>query len=372
MRSLISVFCLIISALTINMVSAQDIIKFRDGKEVEAKIMEVTQTEIKYKKYHNIDGPLYTVGQHEVETITYAYGEVEEYGDVVAVSGNTNTMVASQIFEPQFIEPIPDENNTKMISRINRKTSQLKKKPIRQVMADVVTVKYNLTDNSIISSGDAEIVAQRNNAYVYNFSIKNKASSLLYVDLASSFRVDSNGNSMCLYDNTSTTVSTTSSSGGSLGLGAITNALGIGGIVGALANGVSLGGGSSNNLTRVHQAQRVVTIPAHGTEYIVKYTTDRGHKVSSGIGFNPGNLTTIIREDENGNRYVISNRLHRNEAKEYDEESTPYYVDFVITYSLDPEFKTYSMLKFRFYISQAFGNYIGDVGNAAFMSAYSQ
>ena len=117
MRLLIVCFYLLTA---VGVATAQDIITFRDGKQVEAKVIEVTQTEIKYKKFRNPNGPLYTISQHQVETITYAYGEVEEYGDVVAATNNVTTNNTTQHMEPQFIEPVASKNNAKIIADINR------------------------------------------------------------------------------------------------------------------------------------------------------------------------------------------------------------------------------------------------------------
>lgn len=58
---------------------AQDILSRRDGIVVEAKVLEVTATEIKYKNYANPDGPTYTVPVAEVASIVYSNGERESF-----------------------------------------------------------------------------------------------------------------------------------------------------------------------------------------------------------------------------------------------------------------------------------------------------
>lgn len=353
----------------VGVATAQDIITFRDGKQVEAKVIEVTQTEIKYKKFRNPDGPLYTISQHQVETITYAYGEVEEYGDVVATTNNT-----TQHMEPQFNEPVASKNNAKIIADINRPAVFNKTKKVRDRLFGGATVKYSLTSESIISSTEAEAQFKvTKDDYLrlhYNLTIKNNGTQPIYVDLASSFVVNSKGESKSFFSNETTTVSTSKSRGGSFGLGALTNALGIGGIVGTLANGVSLGGGSSNDMTKTYQQQRTIIVPPNGSEYVSQYKTDRGHIISSGESFDPGDISTITREDDDGKTIFITTRPHVNEVLEYDASSTPFYVDYIITYSTDHEFKTYSVLKFRFYISQAFGGYRGDISNGKFMGSF--
>lgn len=58
--------------------SAQDVIKMKDGKEIQAKISEITQDEIKYKNFDYQDGPTFTINKSDVSTITYSNGMTEE------------------------------------------------------------------------------------------------------------------------------------------------------------------------------------------------------------------------------------------------------------------------------------------------------
>ena len=52
-----------------------DVIYFRDGSEIEVKVTEVSDYEIKYKWCNNLDGPTYTKRTHDVFKIKYANGE---------------------------------------------------------------------------------------------------------------------------------------------------------------------------------------------------------------------------------------------------------------------------------------------------------
>ena len=370
MKNLVKILYFIPAILTVKTSLAQDVLTFRNGKQVEAKIIEVTQTEIKYKKFHNPDGPLYTISQQQVQTIKYACGEVENYGDITVCTNATSTTIEPQQSKPQFIEPIPDATNGKIISEVNRPALQYRMKKIGNRASSPITVKYNITNDSVVSTADAEVEFQSVESVTntYNMLIKNKSQSVLYVDLANSFRVDSNGKSKSLYNGEVTTVSTSSSQGASLGLGAITNALGIGGLVGTLANGLTVGGGNSDNMTRTYQMQQILVIPSKGSEYVSKYVSDRGYAVSKGESIAPGNLSTITRVGDDGKMKVICVRLLRNEEKVFSSEESPYYIDYLITYSSDSEFKTYSTLKFRLYISQAFGNHNYEIIGGKLMS----
>jgi hypothetical protein len=60
-----------------------DVITFRKGSEVKAKVLEINETQIKYKKCDNIDGPLITVNKNDVYSIKYVNGLIEHFDKIV-------------------------------------------------------------------------------------------------------------------------------------------------------------------------------------------------------------------------------------------------------------------------------------------------
>ncbi len=54
-----------------------DVIYFKNGTTQNAKIIEITETEIKYKYCNNPNGPLITIFKHKVYKISYKNGESE-------------------------------------------------------------------------------------------------------------------------------------------------------------------------------------------------------------------------------------------------------------------------------------------------------
>jgi hypothetical protein len=61
--------------------SAQDIIIKKDGTEIQAKVTEVNELDIKYKKFDNQDGPVYTLLKAEVFMVKYQNGDKEVYNE---------------------------------------------------------------------------------------------------------------------------------------------------------------------------------------------------------------------------------------------------------------------------------------------------
>jgi hypothetical protein len=63
---------------------SQDRIIKKDKSEIKAKVLEVGDIEIKYKKEDNPDGPTYAIKKADVNVIIYKNGQVESFNDIVA------------------------------------------------------------------------------------------------------------------------------------------------------------------------------------------------------------------------------------------------------------------------------------------------
>lgn len=68
-----------VCALCALVTMAQDIIVTKDAKRIEAKIQEISSTEIKYKKFTYQDGPLFVLSVAEVNTILFENGDVQVF-----------------------------------------------------------------------------------------------------------------------------------------------------------------------------------------------------------------------------------------------------------------------------------------------------
>jgi hypothetical protein len=70
---------------------AQDVIVKTDGSAVVCKVLTIDNSYVKYKKYSNLNGPIYAVSVADVSAITYENGERETFGkkSTSPVSNNT-------------------------------------------------------------------------------------------------------------------------------------------------------------------------------------------------------------------------------------------------------------------------------------------
>ncbi|OIN56641.1 hypothetical protein [Arsenicibacter rosenii] len=74
------VFIFLAALLSASAAYAQDNIILRNGDEIPAKVLEVGQQELKYKKSSNPDGPVYTAPLSDVFLIKYANGTKDVFG----------------------------------------------------------------------------------------------------------------------------------------------------------------------------------------------------------------------------------------------------------------------------------------------------
>lgn len=69
----------------------KDIIVLNSRDTVKAKILEVTPTEVKYKKQNYLDGPTFVIYKSDISTITYGNGDVESFVKVEEKSAVTES-----------------------------------------------------------------------------------------------------------------------------------------------------------------------------------------------------------------------------------------------------------------------------------------
>ena len=77
MKKLILLFALFFT--TGFYMSGQDIIKKKDGSEIKAKVIEITDETVRYKDFDNINGPIYNIHCYSISSITYENGKTDDF-----------------------------------------------------------------------------------------------------------------------------------------------------------------------------------------------------------------------------------------------------------------------------------------------------
>ena len=90
----------IIFLLGIITTHAQDKLYKLDNSKLEVKVLEIGPKEIKYKKWNNLEGPIYTVSKNDIIMILYQNGESE-----IINSPPTKESVAKETISPETKTP---------------------------------------------------------------------------------------------------------------------------------------------------------------------------------------------------------------------------------------------------------------------------
>ncbi len=67
---------------------AQDNIVLKNGEDINAKILEIDESVIKYKKYDNQEGPIYTILKNEIFFIKYPNGDKDIFSNINSISND--------------------------------------------------------------------------------------------------------------------------------------------------------------------------------------------------------------------------------------------------------------------------------------------
>ena len=227
----------------------------------------------------------------------------------------STTLVAQQM-----VYVGPDKNNQKVIERYNRCHYRIS---LAQVLlsgnnkSKDFTAIFGVKTNSLMSNDDIEInflkkwvddpIYNDKENRVYFVEIKNKTSDTIFIDRSRCFRMDSDGSRYCYYD--------------------------------------------SLKRQDANSTKKMLAIPPHGKRNLTDYRW---------VKHEDGNYIEIVESPEeflwNLNAAgMYEGFVNYDEVKYFTEENSPYYRTFLIAYSKEPDFATYSLATINFYIREIIG-----------------
>lgn len=112
--------CLLLCVLS---ASAQDVITLIDGSSIEAKVEEITDVAVKYRKFANLSGPVYSIKLEKVSKIAYHNGATDVFNSpTVTPQANTQLNEAELLRMAEFVdyEKIESVASQKYVSRAKR------------------------------------------------------------------------------------------------------------------------------------------------------------------------------------------------------------------------------------------------------------
>ena len=95
-KSIVKKAFLLFAVFSISVASmfAQDVIKLKNGENIQALVLEIGEVEIKYKKPDNPDEPNYTLKKSEILMIIYANGSKDVFADNTSIVETTKQVTA--------------------------------------------------------------------------------------------------------------------------------------------------------------------------------------------------------------------------------------------------------------------------------------
>ncbi len=337
--------------------SAQDVIVKKDGSTILSKVLEVNESTIRYKKYSNPSGPLYTIDKATILSINYENGEKESFENSTGLTESSSSN-STEISTPTVQKAQVDiQRNSSLIAAYNKRV-EFKKAKSKKSPAKYSLLKYGVTSESVLSNEDVEVRIKFDKDRLfdewsravtkgfYSIAVYNKTSQVIYLDLGNAYRIEPDGICKTFYDGKQVSVSNTKGSGIGIGLGSVANVMGIGGPVGALASGIGISGSKSTSVTTTYNNQRIVSIPPHAWGYVSKYA-DALHE----------GKRTVLSTGEEFTLAIEKGVINKRGVLEYTEHDSPATIRFVLTYSKDALFSSYSNIEFGLYLQQIFGDY---------------
>jgi hypothetical protein len=212
----------------------------------------------------------------------------------------------------------PDKKNQKVIDRYNHCHYRVTLgQTLYRRKAKDFTAIFGVKTNSLMSNDDIEInflkkwvdnpIYNDKEDRVYFVQIKNKTSDAIYIDRGRCFRMDSDGSKYCYYDSTkcADTLST----------------------------------------------QRMFAIPPHDKRNLTDYrwVKSKGNNYVQIIEYPEEFLWNL---DAAG---MYEGYVCYDEVKTFTEDTSPFYRSFLIAYSKQPDFATYSIATINFYIREIIG-----------------
>lgn len=352
---------------------AQDVIVQKDGSTILSKVIEVGTEEVKYKKYSNQNGPTYSIIKTDVLSINYENGDKDTFDKPEPLSEKNNPRqestggtiseelkLANESFITQcnLITPVwktPQEmKKAKYIFNVLKieEGSVFENDDVKQTISiGQIDWRKNHWGELVTADPKYEKMVDMYHNYVLAVKIFNKTDKTMFIDLGSSF-ITRGDEAQPYYTPSATSTTHGASSGASVNMGAVAGALGVGGSLGTLANGVNVGGGTSNSSTTIEYSQRVIAIPPKSAKSLEPQFLF--------VGGGKGMPQTEVTDRSDKKNWMISVKsLYKNlqvgDIIHWKKEDESIKLSFHLSYAFDESCSLSNQLNVGFYTSETYG-----------------
>lgn len=390
MNQLKKTFSVIFAVLT-SLSTYADVIVLNDGSSLQVHNVEAATKWVYYTDSADSDD-VKRIAIDKVFAYKIGDGQMTVVGsqDKAAETAAAPAPQEAATDAPRQVEPRPAADNATLIAAYNN-VAPLKykgKEPDYGKNSDYFLSLWGIEENSVLSDDNVEIGFEK--VYMDNdknhsvlgtrIRVRNKTAKPVYIDLASCYRIMNGGYAVPYFTNSVYNEGQGSSKGGSMNLGAVAGALGVGGVVGTLAGGINVGGSNSHSANISTAEQQILNVPPFSS------VTLPGMKVTDGANIHEclepfhlcnekafqSSLSSIGK-----NAYIVQRTLEADQKmqrvpddpnatgeklaicrwgeKSFTPQDSPKHIGRIITYSTSPDFATYTSLPVNLYMRGAFG-----------------
>ena len=383
-------------ACVFSTIKAQDVLITQDGELLNVYELEISSNAVFYKTENKTDAPIQRIDKGKILMIKLKDGTKYKFDNNDKTVDTEDQTKASMPATSGMVA----ETNRQRIEQYNIMLPEFKGKPKdkeakRLFCAMGYGADSQLIDDNVEISTECGIwepnsgkvhnintlMASPSLAYIwkpgdrtYNpvfvVKIKNKSDKTIYIDLGNSFFIRDD-NTTAYYIPSSISNSAGSSSGAGVNLGAVTDALGIGGTLGTLAGGVNVGSEKQNSSVSTVYSQRVVAIPPMSTKTLSPqplFLRDGQHGPNVSVeetSFLPNrNLFFVPRIDlKNAQKEYIK----IGETVTYNEQESPLKFGTYITYSFSENMADTKKINVNYFLKSVTGfNRRGEASTTAY------
>lgn len=358
--------------------AAQDVIVKKDGTTILAKVIAVGDDVVEYKKHSNLNGPTYKVNVDKLLSVNYENGEKDTFesaaespaavgSDVVSfgkssadvVEKNKQLIAAYNSVSPKWTAKQKD-NDAKYLMNVVRlaENSVLENDDVKLeiTLGEVGNEKHQeeklvFMDYSSGKNAKFKNVVGLCQNYALGVKVQNKTNHTIYIDLGNTFLTRS-GEAQAYYVPSSTVTSKGSTAGGSVNLGSVAGAVGVGGVLGRLAGGVNVGGSNSTTISKVEYAQRVLAIPPMSSKMLdLKLLFDNS----------PNAYRFVTLKDESTSRCRCFTAVGQFDGLKvgdiihWSPDDTMMNWGFYLSYAFDEACSQQAAVRFDMYVSDSYG-----------------
>lgn len=145
--------------------TAQDSITMKSGEIIQAKVIEVTNSEVKIKKSENLNGPIYTLLKYDILTIRYENGIIDDFSIIKKIENTEDSSL--NMFYKGRVDATANYINYKGASTTVLITSCI---PMYGVILGILpTVIFSSTDPSEKNLGYLDPIMMKNNNYASGY-----------------------------------------------------------------------------------------------------------------------------------------------------------------------------------------------------------